>query len=396
MFAPSSHLANTISSSVFANADIEAREVAPECLDLRLKARPTQEANMECFYIDESGYTGFDLLNEEQRFQGATAVALSNDEASRLIREHFPRLQAPELKYHALARRPRYRQPLLELQRSVLSQYSCVTYICDKRFLLILMFLDYAVEPFYYERDLDFYKDGRNYALASLLYTAGPTLLGKTAFDGLLAAFQRAVKEKTAEALGALVAAARNLNWQKLPEALGPLAQASPECLSAIATPGVSTDAAMVVLQSLINRMEMMAEGPYRVEHDQSTNLLTYHDLLQRYIDHQDEVEFRETQIATMRFPLKLSSVTQVDSKSSPAVQIADVMIGAAIEAANGLAGLRRPLLEPQAVMDLYADDQFIHLVPSINFDEQKQFRQGTQATQMIDYFAKHFGTKTS
>jgi Protein of unknown function (DUF3800) len=351
---------------------------------------------MDCFYIDESGYTGFDLLNHEQRFQGATAVAISNDEAARLIREHFPRLQAPELKYHALARRLGYRQPLLELQRAVLSQHKCVTYVCDKRFLLLLMFLDYAVEPFYYELDVDFYEDGQNYALASLLYTIGPTLFGKAAFDSLLPAFQRATKEKTLEALGALVMTVRKLNWQVLPEALGPLAQTSPECLSAIATPGVSTDAAMVVLQSLISRMEVMAEGPYRVEHDQSKNLLTYHDLLQRYIDHQDEIEFRQTQIAGIRFPLKLSSVTQVDSKTSPAVQIADVMIGAAIEAANGLTGLRPPLLEPQAVMSLYAEDQFIHLVPSIDFAEQKQFRQGTQAAQMIDYFAKHFGTKTS
>lgn len=350
---------------------------------------------MECFYIDESGYTGFDLLNPEQRFQGATAVAISDDEAARLIREHFPRLQAPELKYHALARRPGYRQPLMDLQRAVLAQHKCVTYICDKRFLL-LMFLDYAVEPYYYERDVDFYEDGQNYALASLLYTIGPTLLGKEAFDALLAAFQRAAKEKSPEALTALVMAARRLNWQELPEALGPLALASPECLSAIATPGVSTDAAIVVLQSLISRMEVMAEASYRVEHDQSKNLLTYHDMLQRYIDHQDEVEFRLTQIAGIRFPLKLSSVTQIDSKTSPAVQIADVMIGAAIEAANGLTGLRPPLLEPQAVMSLYADEQFIHMVPSIDFDEQKQFRQGTQAAQMIDYFATHFSTQSS
>lgn len=34
---------------------------------------------MECFHIDESGYTGFDLLNAEQRFQGATAVAISDE-----------------------------------------------------------------------------------------------------------------------------------------------------------------------------------------------------------------------------------------------------------------------------------------------------------------------------
>lgn len=236
----------------------------------------------------------------------------------------------------------------------------------------------------------------RTYSLASLLYTAGPTLLGKEAFDALLVTFQRAVKEKTEGALRELVLAASRLNWRELPEALGPLVQASPECLSAIATPGVTTDAAIVVLQALISRMELMADGAYRVEHDQSKNLLTYHDLLQRYIDHQHEVEFRQTQIASIQFPLKLSSVSQVDSKASSAVQVADVMIGAAIEAANGLTGLRPPLLEPQAVMSLYADDQFIHLVPSIDFTEQKEFRQGTQAAEMIDYFAKHFGTKSS
>jgi hypothetical protein len=57
--------------------------------------------DMECFHIDESGYTGFDLLNAEQRFQGATAVAISDEDAAQLIQAHFPKLQAPELKYHA-------------------------------------------------------------------------------------------------------------------------------------------------------------------------------------------------------------------------------------------------------------------------------------------------------
>lgn len=326
---------------------------------------------MECFHIDESGYTGGDLLNPEQPFQGATAVAISDDEAAQLIRVHFPNLQATELKYHALARRPGYRRPLMDLQRAVLSQHKCVTYVCDKRFLLILMFLDYAVEPFYYERGHNFYKDGQNYSLASLLYTVGPPLLGTAKFHDLLATFQRAIKEKTPQALDALVNSAKKLNWGELPEALGPIAQGAPECLSAIATPGVSTDAAMVVLQSLISRMEVMASGQYRVEHDQSKNLLRYHELLQSYIDHQYEVEFRQTQITGLRFPLKLCSVIQIDSKTSPAVQIADVMIGAAIEAANGMTGLRPPLLDPHGVMSLYADDQFIHLVPSINFDEQ-------------------------
>ena len=44
---------------------------------------------MECFSIDESGYTGFDLLNAEQPMQGATAVAIPTEDAARLIQEFF-------------------------------------------------------------------------------------------------------------------------------------------------------------------------------------------------------------------------------------------------------------------------------------------------------------------
>jgi hypothetical protein len=216
-------------------------------------------------------------------------------------------------------------------------------------------------------------------AMASLLSVVGPTLLGQPAFDALLASFPHAVKEKTPEALNTLVAAARATKWRELPEALGPLVQyAAPECLSAIATAGVNTDAALVVLQSLINRMEAMADCPYRVEHDQSKNLLTYHELLQRFIDHDQTIEFRQSDIATIKFPLKLAAVTQVDSKTSPAVQLADVMIGAAIEAVSTLAGLRSGGPDPEAVLSQYADHQFIHMIPSIDFKEQRRFRQGT------------------
>ncbi len=347
---------------------------------------------MERFAVDESGYTGFDLLNANQRFQGASAISISDDDAKRLIKEHFPKLQAAELKYGALARRANNRERLISLQKDVLAHHKCVTYICDKRFLLILMFLDYATEPWYYKRGANFYEDGQNYAMGSLLYYIAPTMLGEATFEGILVAFQRAIKEKTPEGLNELVLRVRRSKWEAtLPEAFGPIAMASPECLSAITVPGVSTDAAIVVLQSLINRMEIMADGPYRVEHDRSKNLLQYNALLQHLIAHDETIEFTQTKIASIKFPLKLSEVTQVDSKESPSVQLADVLIGAAIETANTLTGLRAAEVDPGRIMSLYRDDQFIHLTPSIDFEEQKKFREGSQAAEVIDYFSKHF-----
>ncbi|WP_213939609.1 DUF3800 domain-containing protein [Pseudomonas sp. dw_612] len=349
---------------------------------------------MECFRIDESGYTGFDLLNHDQPFQGATAIAIDDNEAARLIREHFPKLQAPELKYRALSRRPGNHPRLLGLMGDILSQYKCVTHVCDKRFMLLLKFLDYAVEPFYYERGIDFYADGQNYSLASILYYIGPQLLGRQPMVYLEKAFQDAMKLKTPSAIDNLVLCARKTRWQELPEAMGPLAHyAAPECLGAIATPGVTTDIALEIVIALISRMEVMAEGPYRVEHDQSKNLLTYHDLLQRQINHVGTAEFRQSQLASIRFPLKLTSVIQVDSKSSPAVQIADVMIGAAIEAAQRITGRISDGLEPEAVLGLYADDQLIHMLPSLDIEGQLAFRKGTQASVLIDYYAKNFSS---
>jgi len=126
-----------------------------------------------------------------------------------------------------------------------------------------------------------------------MLHVVGPSLLGQPAFSILLASFQLAVKEKTPETLRPLVAAARATKWRALPEAFGPLAEyAAPECLSEIASPGVNTDAALIVLLSLISHMEVMTSGAYRVEHDQ-------------------EIEFRETEITTIEFPLELTEGTQ-------------------------------------------------------------------------------------
>ncbi|MGY3301786.1 hypothetical protein ACVK1X_001064 [Pseudomonas sp. PvR086] len=255
---------------------------------------------MECFRIDESGYTGFDLLNDAQPFQGASAIVIDDAEAARLIRDYFPKLQAPELKYRSLSKRA---------------------------------------------------------------------------------------------TLSDLVTAARQTDWRKLSDAMWPLVHSDPDCLAAIATPGVTTDMALPVLMALISQMELMSDGPYRVEHDQSKNLLTYHDLLQRQIDHTYEAEFRQSALASIRYPLKLSEVTQVDSKTSPAVQLADVLIGATIESAQRMTGRIADGLDPQRLGELYRDDQLIHMLPSLDLEEQREFRKGTQAAALIDYFAENFSS---
>jgi len=342
---------------------------------------------MNTIYIDESGYTGYDLLNTDQPFQAASAIQINNAEAKRLISEYFPKLQSTELKYQSLARRESNWKRLLLLQKELLNNYLCLSYVCDKKFVLLLHFVDYAVEPFYYEKGINLYEDGGNYSLASLVYYMGKTFFGENNYNDLLFLFQKAMKSKSDVAVSALVEKAKSVRWRQLIEFLGPLALEHPDCIDAIKTDGTSTDAALIVLLSLINRLETIHEGNYQVVHDRSKNLEQYHKLLVKMIQNTDSIEFHASKVAKVKFPLKLKKVGQVDSKKSHGVQLSDILVGGIVDTTKAITGIKKNWYNEQ-IIGLYADDQILHLLPSPNFDEQKEFRKGTQASDVINYFA--------
>ncbi|MDT8867791.1 DUF3800 domain-containing protein [Vibrio fluvialis] len=345
---------------------------------------------MKSVFIDESGYTGADLLNQDQPFQAASALYLSDSDAKSLIAKHFPRIKSKELKYRDLSRRQTNWNALLDLQSDLLNNYECVSYICDKRFLLILHFIDYAVEPFYYDNGINLYEDGGNYSLASLLYYTGDALLKGDNFREILFLFQHAMKSKTEVSVVALLEKVKASPWHELPEALGPLAHESPSCIEAIMHKDVSTDGAYVVLLSLISRLEAVLSKNYEIIHDRSKNLEQYDITLNKMINHSEEVSFKETEITTIKFPLKLTGVSQIDSKDSPGVQLADVLVGGIIDSSKAITG-KKVNDYNKCIVDLYKDNQLIHLLPSLDFEGQKRFRKGTQGSEVIDYFSRHF-----
>ena len=58
------------------------------------------------------------------------------------------------------------------------------------------------------------------------------------------------------------------------------------------------------------------------------------------------------------------------------------------------MTGQRTEGLDPDTLLPLFKDDQLIHMLPDLDFEAQKEFRRGTQASEVIDYFAAHFAFK--
>ena len=345
---------------------------------------------MDSFFIDESGYTGYDLLNKQQPFQGASSIKIDEKSAKTLIKEYFPSNKSRELKHRSLSRRKNNWNALLEIQRALLDEYMGFTYICDKRYLLTLMFLDSCVEPFFYDQGIDFYKDGHNYSLASLLYYTAPTFWGAENYEELLYLFQRAEKSKSDVAILTLIEKSKSLLDRELAENLVPLSTEHQSCVNEIKNPNSNTDAAFVVLLSLISHIEKHVFSAYEIVHDTSENLNRYNALIGWFVGMDAEKEFKQTKITTISFPLKLSGVSQRDSRDSYGVQLADLLIGGMIEHSMSLVGLVEKTDYNQSVIGLYGEYNIIHMLPSPNFEEIKKFRAGTQAQELIDFISKN------
>lgn len=222
-----------------------------------------------------------------------------------------------------------------------------------------------------------------------MYYTANILLRGDN-FRDILSLFQYAIKSKSELSISALIQKIKASAWQELPEAFGPLALETNSCIKAIKNKDVTSDGAYIVLQSLISRLEAVLDHRYIIIHDKSENLKQYDATIKKMIGHKTEISFRETELTTIKFPLKLSRVSQIDSKNSPGVQLADVLIGGVMDSSKAITGIKVNEYN-KSIIDLYKDNQLIHLLPSLDFDQQKKFRRGTQGNEVINYFSKHF-----
>lgn len=349
---------------------------------------------MMTFYIDESGYTGFDLLNKDQPFQGASSLRIDEERAKSLVDEYFPKRQGLELKHKKLSKRKSNWKSLLEIQRKILQNHIGFTYVCDKKYLLILKFLDTCVEPFFYDQGVNFYEDGQNYALASLLYYTAPTFWGEENFENFILLFQRAMKTKSDLSINVLVEKARSLSGKDLSENLLPLAMEYYDCIQEIKNLQTNTDAAYIVLLSLISHIEKYVNCEYTIVHDTSKNLLKYNEIINKFINVDDNASFKQTTETRLSFPLRLAAVMQENSKTSYGVQLADILIGGIVEYGMAMAGLVKKTDYNQAVIVLYNESNFLHLFPSLDFENTKQFRTGTEAFEAIDFITKNISNK--
>lgn len=123
-------------------------------------------------YIDESGFTGNNLLDEAQPLFVVAAVAIEQAEAEEIARRVIAdfSLKAKELKVSKLLRSSKGAQAMLKALELLAGRYRYIAF--NKRYAAVCKAFEYLVEPAISDCSFFFYRQGVHLLFADAIYAA--------------------------------------------------------------------------------------------------------------------------------------------------------------------------------------------------------------------------------
>lgn len=150
-------------------------------------------------YMDESGFTGEDLMNPEQRIFVHVSTTLSDDECAALHSKYFSGTQGHELKHKNLSKRRSGQRRIVGLINEIRGLRKFTVWICHKEFTLLTYLVDLWVEPAMRRDGIDLYQDGRNLGLCNMAYYCLRTFQSDRFLREHLRRFQRMMIRRTSK-----------------------------------------------------------------------------------------------------------------------------------------------------------------------------------------------------
>lgn len=288
-------------------------------------------------FLDESGYTGINLLDDGQPLFVLASLALEPTEADELKEEYFGSIAANELKHSQLKRRPGQRVQVLRfLDHLTASPDLAKIWIADKRFAGWVKVVDFIVEPFLEARGINLYKDGANQATATVLHKALPAFTSTDFADRVLVLALKLIKFGKEDNRLALVkflqSGRRNFPSRDARELLDmlilPLRQLPPSEFEDM--PVGAADFALAAAVQLMGCWQTHLRNPLRVVHDRTANMARQRPVWDALTSN-DMPAFVQTTASGMThtYPVGVVETVFAASEAHSGLQLADVLAGA-------------------------------------------------------------------
>jgi hypothetical protein len=285
-------------------------------------------------FLDESGYSGHNLLDAEQPLLTLATLGLAEEECRQIKHRHFGRSQMNELKHAMLARRTTGQHMVLSFLDDLLARCGAFRiYMAHKRFALVQMFVLYVIEPAFRAWGLNLMEGGKHISFAHAIYRLIPAIEGAEYFDRLLSQFQEMLRARTPDSVAALRSHIHSRHLDPRTEGLMEPAKVylgSPSTEEEIAgIPANALDLSLTFALPIMSlwREDVGPEEPILLYHDQSSAMARQSDWWE-FLTGAGREQYRAA-AGTIGFPIGLVNTEFVNSKDWAGVQLTDVIAGA-------------------------------------------------------------------
>ena len=296
--------------------------------------------------MDESGNSGGNLLDDAQPLFVLAAVHVDEKVAEQLIRETSWDGTGPELKFSRLrSTRPGRRQILEILDLGVLTPETARVSVCHKPYMITAKMIDVLVEPAFHRRGLDFYADDGALKWPQGLHELAPQQLGPELWTRLREVFVSLIRRAGSRPVSEFVSLLdQALELPADARVELPLQAMRDEAEAQFAASETVPDQLDPALPFLMEQIFAWGErlDSFEIEHDQTPIIERNQRAIRNLADPGMEPATFHVGEAAVRYPLKVTALREVDSRTSRRVQVADVLAGAASFQQNAYVGASR------------------------------------------------------
>lgn len=296
-------------------------------------------------YCDESGFTGYNLLDPAQPIFAIASVAIEEQRALEILADAFPGYQGPEYKLKNIWN-GRHRAGLLRFAAHLAAYENLAfIYVIEKPFAVLTKMVDFLIEPYFTDAGYDFYDEGFCWKYTNYIYFGFSQFGPPELLRALLAIYQRFSRDPTEQSL-AILTDQLELMARSVEQELAiffeqmELGARLFTKFHNLATFKETNELQSTTMLAIIAHWRQRYAEDFAVVHDASSNFLRGREIWERITaSNVPKQMHRLGDGSSVEFPLRVVSTTPVDSVESRAVQFCDI-----------LAGLGAKCFDPRAV----------------------------------------------
>ena len=284
-------------------------------------------------YCDESGFTGYNLLDREQPVFTVASHDIDETRAAEILSTSFPRYRAQEYKFANIWSTAN-RAGLVEFARH-LSNHPAppFVYMVDKKFAALVKLIDYLIEPQVTGSGHDFYGNGFCWKYSNMVHF-GMEQFAPRSLDVLLENYMQFSRNPSSETLAVLhrqlvemaSSADERVGLFLEQMELGARLFDWHEDLASFRS---SNELHVTSMLGVISYWRQRFTDDIAVVHDASANFFRRKDVWDTVTsENVPEQDYRLGDGSCVEFPLRVTSTTAMDSVNNRSVQLSDVLAG--------------------------------------------------------------------